>query len=148
MQDFTGFFSIFEGLHQSVFGVEYSFHGGGVADLVELVEVYIVGAESFEAEVEVFFYFFVRVGEGLGGDENVFAPSLDGFADTLLAGGIAVGGIEEVDAQFEAFFHDFHGFCVGASLDGNTAETQSRYHHSGPAESYFFQGGLLSVGLC
>jgi hypothetical protein len=133
--DFPGFFRLFKSFIQAVFGVEDFIQGGYIVNAVELVQVDIVGIKSFEAKVEVFLNYLSRAGEGLGGDKDIMAPSLDRLADALLAGGVAVSGIKIIDAQFETSSNNGYSVIFRESLDGNAAEAQPRYHHFRLAQS-------------
>lgn len=84
----------------------------------------------------MFFDFLVRVPPGLGGDLDILAPALHHSADALLAGGIDVGGVEEIEPEVEASPDDVHGVFIRKPLDGDTPESYLRYHQIGLAESY------------
>ena len=66
-------------------------------------------------------------------------PTGYSLADTLLTGGIGIGGIEEGYAQVQASFDHGYRFILVESLNRYAAETQSGDEHISFAEPYLFQ---------
>ena len=138
VQDFTRFLESFEDLVQAALGVEHLVHGREIAYLVELVEVDIVDAEAFEGKVEVLFDVLAGASAGLGGEIDLVAVSADGLADPLFAGGVAVGGVVEVDAVLQAALNHADGVVLAEALYGDTPEPQPGHHHARFAKLDFF----------
>ena len=67
----------------------------------------------------------------------MFPPALHRFADSLLAGGVAVSGVNVIDAEVEAPPHHRDGLLLSVTLDGDSTKPQPRNHHSGAPESEF-----------
>ena len=154
--DLAGFDDVVEGFH----GL---FDGGFVVPAVDLVEVDVVGAEALEALVELEEDLFA--GEALavgvvahdavelGGDDGVFAFGV-GFeeaAEELFAGagGVDVGGVEEVDAEVEGLLEE--GLAVGfAESPGVAAGTKraggwDAVGHAAEADAGDFEAGLAEI---
>ena len=101
-------------MDQRVERVEGLLDGRERVEAVHVVDVDVVGAEALQAGVALVKDVKARradvVGavahgeEGLGGNEDLVALSLDGLAENLFgqAVGVAVGDVEEVDAGIEA----------------------------------------------
>jgi hypothetical protein len=162
--DFAGALEVFEGdvgegdVLDFALGAEAgeAFHGsvegdGGVGN-VELVDGDAVEAEALEASFHGFLQVIWRcvvnplagadtLPSALGGDDEVVRVGMEGFSDELFGdvGAVGVGGIDEVDAEFDgsaeggnggiavdwwspdAFAGDAHS-SVGEAVDGEVAE--------------------------
>lgn len=112
---------------------------------VELVEVYAFDAQAPEAPFAGFgevggvavFDPVVRaraVKAALGGDDEAGRVGMEGFGDQFLAdeGAVGVGGVEEVDAEFDGPAEDTDGFGVvrwrspdAGAADAHGAETEA-----------------------
>ena len=130
------------------FGVEDCLQRFEVTDPVELVQVDVVDAETFQTQLEVTLQAFTGSRAGLGGDDDLLSTSLDGPAYARLAGGIGVGRVEEGNTQVEALPDHSHGLVIRNPLDGNATKTQSGDHHTGPAQSYSIHFSLLPLRQC
>jgi hypothetical protein len=140
--------------------------GGGAVDVVELVDVDVVGLEPLEArvhrppDVEGGQLVVVRPGGAvaghvavdLGGEDGLVAmrgalrePVADDLLGTalVLAPAVHVGGVEEVDARVEGRIHD----RVGVGLIGLRAEVHGAEDESADLESGASELRVLHVSL-
>ena len=147
-------------MDEGVEGVEGFFDGGKGVEGVHMVDVDVVGAETFEAGVAGLKDVLARGAEVVGGvaqrekgfrgDEELVALAVDGFAEDLFgkAVGVAVGSVEEIDAGVEAEVDHAAGF-VGlgrapgfeefvAAAEGCGAEAEGGDFESGAAEESVF----------
>ncbi len=67
--------------------------------VVDLVEVYVVRAEVFQTGFDVPGHALPVPAHGLGRQDELLPPALDGLADELLADRVAPGGVDVVDAR-------------------------------------------------
>ncbi len=130
--------------HQHFHGLPDLFPGGETVDVVHLVQVDVVGLQAFErtfhglADVQggeaVVIGPVAHAAVDLGGQDDLLAASAalgepapddlfgDAFADLPA---VDVGGVEEVDAEFEGLVHDGEGLFFGglrAEVHGAEAE--------------------------
>ena len=114
----------------------------GGADLLQLrhsgvmylVEVDMVCSQVGEAGLDVRFHGLPVPGHGLGGQDELVPPALDGLPDELLTDRVAPGGVDVVDPGGEHRVQQ--GPCLrGADpLDGDAAKSQAGDLQSGPAK--------------
>ena len=137
------------------FGLQQGFQrAAGGADLlqirrgrvVNLVQVNIVGAEIFQADVNVLCHGLRRAGHALCGKHKMLPDSLQADPQVFLADGIAPGSIDVIDAVFQQLVHKGFGSLRVNALDGDSPKTHAGDFQPGFAEdSVFHSHALLSV---
>jgi len=135
---------------------------------VQVVDIDMIGAEAAKAgfagldEVvsrRAFVVGALAGGEGgFGGNENLIAAAFDGFAEDFLGDsiGVNIGGVEEVDAGFEANIDEAGGLGdVGRApgfekfiraAKGAGAEAEDGDFEARIAKLSVFHGDEMSVG--
>ena len=113
---------------------------------MNLVQVNIVGAEVFQADINILRHGLRRAGHALGGKDEMFPDALQAGAQVFLADGIAPGSIDVIDAVFQQLVHNrFRSLRVNA-LDGDSPKAHAGDFQPGFAEdSVFHSHALLSV---
>ena len=156
----TGDVADFAGVDEGVERIQRLLDGREAVEAVHVVDVNVVGAQSLEAGVALFENVQPRgaevVGaiahgeEGLGGDEDLVALSLESLAENLLrqAVRVAVGYVEEVHAGIEAEVDHAPRFVDAgvaprseefvATAKGCGAETERRDLESGTSKKSVF----------
>ena len=144
MSDLPGLFRIHKGFQCAAGGADLlQIRRGRV---VNLVQVNIVGAEIFQADVNVLRHGLRRAGHTLCGKHKMLPDALQTDPQVFLADGIAPGSIDVVDAVFQQLVHKrFRPLRVNA-LDGNSPKAHAGDFQSGFSEdSVFHSHALLSV---
>ena len=85
---------------------------------MELVDVHIVGAQIVQGGVQVLPELLRVLGGGLGGDVDLGANAVKGFAQLHLAVGVSAGGIKEADARLVSLAGQKDRVFLGNALDG------------------------------
>ncbi len=109
------------------------------AHAVELPQVDIVRLQAFQTQLQV----LLRRGSvpraGFGGNDHLLSPPGErGYrlADALLAGRVAVGGVDKGDPQVKAALHHADCLCFRQALNGDAAKAYPRDLQTGLAQSY------------
>ena len=114
--------------------------------VVNLVQVNIVGAEIFQADVNVLRHGLRRAGHTLCGKHKMLPDALQSDPQVFLADGIAPGSINVIDAVFQQLVHKGFGSLRVDALDGDSPKAHAGDFQSGFAEdSVFHSHALLSV---
>ena len=103
-------------------------------EVVELVEVDIVGAQEAEAGLEVGPEGVGGGGAGLGADDDVGAAPLEGEAEFVFAVGVEACGVEVVHAAVEGAADEADGVLFGDALYGQGSEAVAGDDEAGAAE--------------
>ena len=90
--------------------------------IVELIEVYVVRLEHFEAGLEVALELIRVFGLGFGGDHELAANMAESLSELCLTVGIASGCVEKVDAVVKSFLKQIYRLVGRYPLDGEAAE--------------------------
>ena len=91
---------------------------GAEGRVVELVDVHIVGAQIVQGGMQVLPELLRVLGGGLGGDVDLGADAVKGFAQLHLAVGVGAGGIKEADARLVSLAGQKDRILLGNALDG------------------------------
>jgi len=117
---------------------------------VKVVDVDVVGFQTFEALIEAVFEFFrgyVLISSGFfgGDDDGCAVASLEGFRDDGFSA-IAFGGVDKVDACVEGLLEDGGGFGLGFALFfAVLAEATAGHAHDDYIEACTAKCGCLHV---
>lgn len=109
-----------------------------LGDLVQLVEVQVIGAQLPEAVLHVAGYALGAPQQALGGDDHLVADAGKGDPHLLFAVAIGVGRVEEGDPPVEGVPEDPDRFVLGQADNGDAAETAFRNGQVGGAERQVF----------
>ena len=123
------------GLHQ---GLQSAAGGADLlqlleAGIVDLVEVYVVRAEVFQADLDVPGHPLLVPAHGLGGQDKLLPAALDGLADELLADRVAPGGVDVVDPRRLHGVQKLLGRLRVDALDGDASQSHPGDLQSGLA---------------
>ncbi len=134
--------------HEIVEGAQHLVERGLMVDVMDVVDVDVVGLQPFQAGLDLLLDVQPRhagvVGpvahrvEHLGGDDRVVPPSLQRLAQHRLrrAADIGVGGVEERPAGLEHGAHHARRFgLIGAVAEGHRAEADLGDFEAGTAEA-------------
>ena len=141
-------------LHQHFHGLPHFFPRRAAIDVVHLVEIDVIGLQAAQAFFagaadviggqEALVGPFAHAPEDLGGDDDFLAPTAalrEPAPDDLLGDAFAhfpavdVGGVEEVDAQFQGAIHDGERiFFGGVRAEVHRAQTQRADFQAGAAQ--------------
>ena len=99
-----------------------------------LIQVDMVGAEVFKAGLYILFHGFPCAGHALGGENELIADALHGYAEVFLAYGIAAGGVYVVDAVLRELVYEGSGLFLCDALDRYAAEAEAGNLQAGVAE--------------
>lgn len=129
----------FAGADEVIQDVHSFFDGRFGVEAVELIEVDVVGLQTFELSFDGFDEMEAAAADvvgalaeaegGFGGDEDFVAAAFDGGAENFFgeAGGIDVGGVEHCQAGVEAKVDEFcgaFGVCVAPGFEELIAATE------------------------
>ena len=139
--------------------------GAGAVDVMHLEKINVVGLEALEAslaagddlargqaagEIRIGLAGEIHFAVNLGREDDFFAPSAtlgkpaadDFFGDALaLLPAVDVGGVEEIDADFERLVHDGEAVGLGRlRTEVHGAETKIGNSETAATEVYVFHG--------
>ena len=111
--------------------------------VVDLVEVYVVRAEVFQAGLNVPGHPLPVAAHGLGGQDELLPAALDGQTDALLADAVAPGGVDVIDPRRLHGVQELLCRLRVDALDGDAPQAHAGHPQAGFAQSNVFHVPLL-----
>lgn len=105
---------------------------------VELIKVYIVSAEVFQADVYIGSHGIPGTGLAFGGQHELIPYAFQTGTDVFFTYGVAAGCVDIIDAIFRQLMNESNGFIPGNALYGDATKAQTGDLETGIAEGSVF----------
>ena len=112
---------------------------------MELEQVDVIGFHALQAQVDVCGGSRLVASLALGGEHDVLAHVGERKTDLFLAVGVAVGGVEVVDAALVSRAQNGCSVLRAAALNGQAAHGRLGDEKPGAAERNFLHSGIPSL---
>ena len=107
---------------------------------VKLVNINIIGFEHFKALLQPLLHQLRCGGSRLGGDDDVFSDIAQCPAELVLAVGVGIGGIVEIDSCLISGAENSGGLLLRNPLNGQRAEGRAADGKTGSTETGVLHG--------